>query len=69
MVLLMEEILHQWIGSCSSYFQGFIHSRSFQVVRDFFYQQYGVNTTGQIVTISAEVTLNGSLVGNPPKIS
>ena len=36
-LLLMEEILHQLIGSLSNFLQGFC---TFQVVHDFFHQQY-----------------------------
>ena len=36
-ILLMEEILHQLIGSLSHYLQGF---HTCQVVLDFFHQQY-----------------------------
>ena len=36
-LLLMEEILHQLIGSLTQYLQGFFPS---QVVQDFFHQQY-----------------------------
>ena len=38
-LLLMEEILHQLIGSFSHYLQDFLHFTS-QVVQDFFHQQY-----------------------------
>ena len=36
MILLMDEVLHQLIGSLSQYSQSFIHSRWMQ---DFFHQQ------------------------------
>ena len=38
--VLMEEILHQLVGSLSHYLQGFITS---QVVQDFFHQRYDPN--------------------------
>ena len=42
MILLMEEILHQLIGSLSDYFQCFINIYIYtsQVVQHFFHQQY-----------------------------
>ena len=43
MILLMEEILHQLIGSLSQYSQGFNTFYTSQVVQDFLHQEYHIH--------------------------
>ena len=53
-LLLMEEILHQLIGSLSHYLQVFFTS---QVVQDFFHQQYDLTIIPSSLPLLAEPTI------------
>jgi len=59
-ILLMEEILHQPIGSLSHYLQGFIHARWCRI--------FSINSSSGLIKGIMKLTINGLMVNNILKV-